>query len=334
MKPTIKDVAKLANVSIATVSRVINNSPLVTEETKRLVHRAIRELGYEPNALARGLVNRKTNTIGVLIPDVSNFFFSEVFKGMEDAAHQFGINVIICNTDMSKDRMLKYIKFLKEKQVDGVIFTSEPVTEEYRASFISLGVPVVLISTSDEEGTFSSVKVDDYQAAYDGVSYLISKGHTQIGMISGSFDDPIAGLPRYEGYKQAIADHGIPFSQDLVVTGNYRYEGGLESMKKLILLNPTMTAVFAASDEMAIGAMAAIQHLNKRVPEDISVLGFDNVKIAQMSFPGLTTVAQPLHQLGRRGVELLVESIDDPNKLPQQIFLPHTIVERKTVSFI
>ncbi|UFJ39593.1 LacI family transcriptional regulator [Brevibacillus humidisoli] len=334
---TIKDVARRANVSIATVSRVINNKPWASEKAKEKVWQAIRELGYEPNALARGLVSGKSNTIGVLIPDVSNLFFAEVFRGMEDAVHERNSNVFICNTDSDKRRMLRYIKLLKEKQIEGVIFTSEEVTEEYFEALQQLHVPVVLVATTASRHELPVVKVDDHQAVYEAVTYLIQSGHREIGMISGPLDDAIAGSPRYHGYQAALADHRIPCKTENVVFGDYRFHSGRRAIRELLARNPGLTAVFASSDEMAIGAMVEACKMGIAIPEQLSVMGFDNVRLAEMSNPALTTVAQPLYEMGYRAVELLFELIDQyqiEGKIDWSgptIKMNHQIVERESV---
>lgn len=339
-KSTIKDVAKHADVSIATVSRVINNSPLASAKARMKVMQAIKELGYEPNALARGLVSRKSNSIGVLIPDVSNFFFAEVFRGMEDAVHQNNSNVFICNTDANDERMLRYIKFLREKQVEGVIYTSEAVSKEHYDALQSLNVPVVLVATESQDYEIPAVKVNDYQAAKDAVRYLIKHGHREIGMISGPFSDKIAGLPRFQGYKDALEENGISFHEENVAIGDYRFDSGSKAIKELLHNNPNITAVFVSSDEMAIGSLVEASKLGFSLPDQLSIIGFDNVRISQMSNPALTTVDQSLYKMGFKGVEILFEMIlNSENQSKEQyngktIYIPHEIVERESVASI
>ena len=333
---TIKDVAKHANVSIATVSRVINGSSLASAESKRRVLKAIKELGYEPNALARGLVSRKSNTIGVLIPDVSNLFFAEVFRGMEDAVHQHNSNVFICNTDGNKERMLRYIKFLREKQVEGVIFTSEQVSEEYYEALKSLNVPVVLVATEDKTFHLPAVKVNDQLAVKDAISYLVRHGHKEIGLISGPLEDSIAGLPRYEGYRSALAEHGIPFKDINVAYGDYRFNSGRLALRELLQRNPDISAIFASSDEMAIGSIVEASKLGYQLPEQLSIIGFDNVRVSEMSNPALTTIDQSLYHMGYKGVDILFEMIESPeekiNYEGKTIYISHKIIERESVT--
>ncbi len=337
-KPTIKDVAKYAKVSIATVSRVINNSPLASEDSKRKVLKAIEDLGYQPNALARGLVSQKSNSVGILIPDVSNLVFAKVFRGMEDAVHQHDSNVFICNTDANKDRMLRYIKFLREKRVEGVIFTSEEVTEEYFEALKSLKVPVVLVATEAPKYKLPAVKVNDYQAVKDAINYLIKHGHKEIGMISGPLQDKIAGEPRYQGYKDALAENGISFYAENVTYGDYRFQSGRKGFKELISRNDAITAIFASSDEMAIGAIVEANKMGYKVPERLSVIGYDNVRLSEMSNPALTTIDQSLYNMGYKGAELLFDLIEKNQKQSidmytgETIYILHEIVERESVN--
>lgn len=329
---TIKDVAKYSNVSIATVSRVINGSPLASVDAKEKVMKAIKELGYEPNALARGLVSKKSNTIGILIPDVSNFFFAEVFRGMEDAVHEHNSNVFICNTDTDKERMLRYIKFLREKQVEGVIFTSEGVTEEYYEALKSLNVPVVLVATEANEYKLPAVKVNDKLAVKDAINYLIQQGHTQIGMISGPLDDVIAGLPRYEGYKEALVENGIEFNENYVEFGDFRFKSGREALRNLLSKNISITAIFVSSDEMATGAVVEATKMGYKLPEQLSIIGFDNVRISKMSNPALTTVDQSLYKMGKKGVEMLFDMIENDVDYHETFYIAHQIIERESVT--
>ncbi|MDR7071834.1 LacI family DNA-binding transcriptional regulator [Fictibacillus barbaricus] len=331
MNPTIKDVAKYANVSIATVSRIVNGLPGYTEDTKKKVQEAIEALGYQPNAIARGLINKRTQTIGVLFPEVSGMLSSEVLEGVENAAHDGGFSVIVCNTTSSGKRTVKYLRLLQEKRVDGIIFASENVKEEYYKIFQEMQVPVVLVSTASQFN-LPFVRVDDYEGAFRATEYLIQKGHKQIGMIGGSFEDPIAGVPRMKGFQDALEKHGLDFTdQQMTSNEGYRFQNGKESLPLLLDKLPLMTAVFAASDEMAIGAMAAAHQLGIRVPEELSIIGYDNLKIAEMCYPALTTVSQPLKEMGQSAGEILVKLIKGKEKEAESRYMPFTIVERQSV---
>jgi LacI family transcriptional regulator len=332
LNPTIKDVAKQANVSIATVSRIINGLPGYSEDTKKKVQEAIETLGYQPNAIARGLINKRTQTIGVLFPEVSGMLSSEVLEGVENAAHDGGFSVIVCNTASSGKRTVKYLRLLQEKRVDGIIFASEDVKEEYYKIFQEMKVPVVLVSTASSNYDLPFVRVNDFEGAFQATEYLINKGHEQIGMIGGRNQDPIAGVPRMKGFEEALQKHNLAFSEDHVTTNEgYRFQNGKESLPVLLKQLPNMTALFAASDEMAIGAMSAAHQLGIKVPEELSIIGYDNLKIAEMCYPALTTVSQPLKDMGQTAGEILVKLIKGDEKEAESRYMPFTITERQSV---
>lgn len=330
MNPTIKDVAERANVSIATVSRVVNHLSGYSEKTKKRVYQAIEEIGYQPNAIARGLINKRTHTIGVMFPSVSSMFSSDILHGVEDLAHHLNYSVVVCNTDSDGKRTMKYLQVLREKQVDGLIFSSEVLKEEYHSVLEKMRIPIVLTSSKTQYADVPHVKVDDYQASFDAVDYLISKGHRNIAMISGTKTDKIAGLPRVRGYKKALEKHRIPFRPDLLAYGDFMFDQGYIAMETLLKRAPDLTAVFAASDEMAVAAMAAAAKHGLRVPDDLSVMGYDDTKLAAMVYPPLTAIRQPLHDLGRIACKKLIHMIET-GEIEKNEIVPHSIVERQTV---
>ncbi|WP_074728182.1 MULTISPECIES: catabolite control protein A [Paenibacillus] len=332
---TIYDVAREAGVSMATVSRVVNNNPNVKPQTRKKVFEAIERLGYRPNAVARGLASKKTTTVGVVIPDISNSIFSEVARGIEDIANMYHYNIILCNADKKKDKEIRVINTLLEKQVDGLLFMGGAITEEHIEAFKTSSVPVVLCATADEQKTIPSVDIDHEKAAYDAVQLLIQKGHRQIAMISGTLQDPTNGYARYQGYKKALEEAGIPLREDYVRIGNYRYESGLEVTKYFMELDERPTAIFAATDEMAIGAIHALQDNGLKVPDDVSVISVDNIRMASMVRPQLTTVAQPMYDIGAVAMRLLTKLMNKETKDASeltQVTLPHDIIQRNSVA--
>lgn len=330
MNPTIKDVAQKANVSIATVSRVLNNLTGYSDKTKQKVNQAIKELGYQPNAIARGLINKRTQTIGVMFPKVSSAFSSDLLHGIDEFAHDSNYSVVVCNTDNDGKRTMKYLQLLREKQVDGIIFSSEVLSKEYYEVLESMKIPVVLVSSQTDFAKVPYVKVDDYQAVHDAIQYLISKGHRKIAMISGTKGDPIAGTPRVQGYRKALEANGIAFDSSRLVYGDFSFESGSRAMEALLRKAGEVTAVFAASDEMAIGALSAALKHGLNVPEDISIMGYDDLKPAQMVTPPLTTVRQPLYEMGKIASEKLIGMIETGEIAANRI-MAHSIVERQTV---
>ncbi len=331
MTYTIKDVARHANVSIATVSRIINNQVGYSEKTKKRVLDAIEELGYQPNAVARGLINKRTHTIGVLFPKLSSTLVTDLLSGIEKATHEAGSSVIVCHTESNGEKTMKYLQLLNEKRIDGIIFTSAPLLEEYYEYIKKMNVPVVLLSTETYAFPVPYVKVNDRHAAYTATQYLINKGHKKIGMLCGNIEDAVSGKPRFDGFKSALEDYHLPFDNNNVVFNkSFTFYDGAESLKILLKQVPDLTAVFAASDEMAIGAISSAYELGIKVPEELSIIGYDNLSIADMSTPPLTTVAQPLTEMGEMAAKLLFELLDSDKTVESRI-MPHKIVERKSV---
>ncbi|WP_096155548.1 MULTISPECIES: LacI family DNA-binding transcriptional regulator [Bacillus] len=333
MKPTIKDVAQKANVSIATVSRILNNQPGYSEKTKEKVLKVIEEMGFHPNGIARGLVNKRTKTIGVLLPNVTSSFTSKLLKGLEESAHENDYSMIVCNTDHNGKRTLDYLRVLGEKKVDGLIFVSQVVRDEYYKVMHSLGIPVVLVSSQSYKYPIPYVKVDDVQAAYQATSYLIQNGHTKLAMIGGDIEDELVGIPRLEGFKKALKDHGLQVNEKLIVHGDFGFSSGKRCMEQLVPYLTEFTAIFTASDDMAVGALSTAYAHNLKVPDDFSIVGFDNTNISEMSIPPLTTVAQPLWEMGSTAVEKIIEMIEKNHQIESSI-MSHTIVERETVKKI
>ncbi|MFD2612881.1 catabolite control protein A [Paenibacillus gansuensis] len=332
MTVTIYDVAREAGVSMATVSRVVNNNPNVKPQTRKKVFEAIERLGYRPNAVARGLASKKTTTVGVVIPDISNQIFAEVARGIEDIANMYHYNIILCNADKRKEKEIRVINTLLEKQVDGLLFMGGTVTEEHVQAFRTASVPIVLCATTDEQEAIPSVDINHEDAAYDAVTNLIQNGHKRIAMISGPLQDQSNGYARYQGYVRALEEAGISLNEDYVRIGNYRYESGVDMMKYFLELSERPTAVFGATDEMAIGAIHAIQDAGLKVPEDLSVISVDNIRMASMVRPQLTTVAQPMYDIGAVSMRLLTKLMKKEPVDNARVILPHEIIKRESVA--
>ncbi len=337
MTVTIYDVAREAGVSMATVSRVVNNNPNVKPQTRKKVFEAIERLGYRPNAVARGLASKKTTTVGVVIPDISNSIFSEVARGIEDIANMYHYNIILCNADKKKEKEIRVVNTLLEKQVDGLLFMGGAITDDHVQAFKTSSVPVVLCATADEKRLIPSVDIDHEKAAYDAVNVLIQNGHKNIAMISGTLQDPANGFARYQGYKKALEDAGIPLREEYVRVGNYRYESGLELTNYFLELPERPTAIFAATDEMAIGAIHTLQDRGLKVPDDVSVISVDNIRMASMVRPQLTTVAQPMYDIGAVAMRLLTKLMNKETKDTAeltQVVLPHEVIHRNSVAHL
>ncbi|SFI97424.1 catabolite control protein A [Thermoflavimicrobium dichotomicum] len=318
---TIYDVAREAGVSMATVSRVVNGNPNVKPATRKKVLDVIQQLGYRPNAVARGLASKKTTTVGVVIPDISNPFNAELTRGIEDIATMYHYNIILCNSDLKPLRELQLIETLLEKQVDGLLFLGSAITEEHRSIFNATPVPVVLAATHDEKNEIPYVNVDNIEAAKTATSVLISEGHKRIGFIGIQLTNSIQGYPRYLGYKKALEQHQLPFDETLIEIGNGRYQSGYEAMKKLLEKDPSISAVFAATDEMAVGAIHAIQDFGRSVPDDVSVMGCNNIPIASQVRPLLSTVSVPLYDIGAVAMRLLTKYMNNEEVETDQVIL-------------
>lgn len=322
---TIYDVAREAGVSMATVSRVVNGNPNVKPKTRKKVLESIQRMGYRPNAVARGLASKKTTTVGVVIPDISYSFFAELTRGIEDIANMYHYNIILCNSDLQKIKELQLIETLLEKQVDGLLYLGGEVTEEHRHIFSGASVPVVLAATRDEvDRSRPFVTIDQVQAAKDATQVLIEEGHQRIGLIGGPLTDPILGYPRYQGYKEALEEHGL-FEEQWVRIGNYRYPSGLQAATELLSIKDGPTAIFAVNDEMAVGAIHAAQDLGKQVPGNVSVIGFDNIPLAAQVRPLLSTVSVPMYDIGAVAMRLLTKYMNDEPIEENQVLLPYRL---------
>ncbi|SNR95088.1 transcriptional regulator, LacI family [Anaerovirgula multivorans] len=324
----IKDVAEHAGVSVATVSRVLNNSDSVKPDTFQKVMAVIEEMGYKPNAIARSLKVKNTKTIGIMIPDISSHFYPEVVRGIEDVANMYEYNVVLCNTDLKREKELKYLDVLTEKQSDGIIYMSNIITDQLADSFQNLKIPVVLISSEYEE--LPTVLIDNVAASNEMVKYLIQKGHKRIGMIAGQRNDYIAGISRVKGYYKALEEAGIPLEESLLVYGNYRFKSGYEGGKKLLTQENRPTAIFCASDEMALGVIRAATELKLSMPTDLAVAGFDNIDMAEKICPSLTTIAQPMYEMGAVGMRLLTKILNKETIQQSKVILNYALIERES----
>lgn len=332
MQPTIRDVARQAGTSVSTVSRVLTGQGPVAEETRQRIADAIKTLGYQPNALARGLVQKRTFTIGVVLPDVANPFCAEVLRGMGDVAAAHRFHLLLVNADLSIAKEAEGIAVLREKQVDGLIYTSGMVTENHHEIFRRLGRPVVLAATFDPDGALPAVLVDSRRGAQLAMDHLISLGHRRIGVVNGPQTDLVAGAPRWQGYQEAAQARGVTLAPQWVAEGDYKLESGYWAMDRILNQKEQPTAVVAASDLMAIGAVNAILDRGLRVPEDISVVGFDNIWLAGAVRPPLTTVAQPMYDMGAKAVALLAQAIAGQGEPATQWIQPHLVIRGSTAS--
>lgn len=305
---TIRDVAERADVSVATVSHVINETRPVSDELRQRVLAAMDELGYQPNALARSLRRQRTSTLGLIIPDTNNPYFAEVARGVEQVAFERDFTVILCHSDYSVKRELQYVDVLRAERAAGVIWI--PATEncEPAKRLAEYGVPLVVLDRRVPEVQCLSVLADNFRGGYIATEHLIGLGHHRIGCIAR----PVGlshSQDRILGYQAALRDHSLPDDESLIAKGGFRLENGRKATFCLLDMEPPPTAIFAYNDIMAIGALRAVHERGLRVPEDFSVVGFDDIPQAAFTCPALTTVSQPKLDMGCRGAELLLDLI-------------------------
>lgn len=325
---TIHDVAKLAKVSIATVSRVMSGSDPVNPQTQKRVLEAMEKLNYKPNGLARNLRSLRAKMIVALMPDIKNPFFSEVIRGIEDGARAAGYNVLIGSTEGDVNRENEYIQLLEENRADGVILTTALIDRKF-VEEVAKRSPTVLACEYVPGSDIPTVSIDNESAARKITKHLLSLGHTRIAHITGP-SKVILSQARLNGYIQALHQHGIIEEELLIQEGNFTLQSGYNCARKLLSINELPTAIFAASDEMAIGAMKAARDRGLRVPKDISIVGFDDIDISSFMQPPLTTIYQPRYDIGRHSVELLLKILRGEELEQTQIVLEDSLIIRES----
>lgn len=330
MNITIYDVAREANVSMATVSRVVNGNPNVKPATRKKVLEVISRLGYRPNAVARGLASKKTTTVGVIIPDISSTVFADLARGIEDIATMYKYNIILSNSDQNKEKEFRLLNTMLGKQVDGIVFMGGNISEEHVEEFEKSPVPIVLAGSIEQTGKVPSVNIDYEQAVFDAVTSFIEKGHKEIGFVVGPLHEPINEENKMNGYRRALQEAGLDYREELVVEGDYTYDSGIEAFEKFLELDQKPTAIFVASDEMALGVIHGAEDKGYKVPDDFEVISSDNTRLALMVRPQLTTIVQPLYDIGAVAMRLLTKLMNKEKVAEQTVILPHRIEIRNS----
>ncbi|PKR77925.1 transcriptional regulator [Halalkalibacillus sediminis] len=324
---TIKDVAKEANVSVATVSRVLNQSGYVNNNTKKRVEQAIERLDYQPNSVARSLFKKESKTIGFIVPDISNPFFPMLVRAAEDYLNKKGFTIILCNSDEEIEKEQEYLNVMKQKYVDGVIAVSNHLTKEQVESY---PMPIVALDRPIE-GDIPSFSVDNRAGGVMATEYLKEIGCRKIAHIRGP-EQVLNATERYKGYVDVVGNEKW-FSSSLVVHGEYDKKIATQVAKKLLQEQPDIDGVFAGNDMMALGVLKAAEELELHVPEDVAVIGFDGIDLTEMTSPELSTISQPLFDVGTKAAMALVDMIQGRNLSETKNLFPLTLMKRQSTIF-
>jgi LacI family transcriptional regulator len=331
---TIRDVAKQAGVSISTVSRVVNQSTPVDPVTSARVREAIAALGYRPNLLARSFRRRVTHTIGLVVPDNSNPFFAELARVIEDEGFAAGYSVILCNSDLSETKQATYVGALLAKRVDGLIIVSSGLIptdsgSDVMGSILEANVPCVAIDRDLGDMTVDQVLVDNEQGGALAADYLYGLGHRRFAYVAGPSDlTPSAG--RIAGFRRRLERIGAEVAVVRALPGNGRHDGGVQAARSLVDLGLDVTAAFVFNDLTAIGMIGALHRCGCRVPADLSIIGFDDIPQAGTGIPALTTIAQPVFEMGKASVRLLLDRIARRDAPHQRLVFPTELIERES----
>jgi LacI family transcriptional regulator len=329
---TMKDVAQRARVSVSTVSHVLNGTRKVSEGTRGDVLAAVEELSYRPNLLAKGLKTRRTYTIGLLISDIQNSFFTSVVRGVEDEALSRGYHLFLCNTDEDPEREDEYITELAKKRVDGLMVAPSARRGDHVGRLRDEGVPFVFVDRDVEGVDADVVSVDNRAGMRLIAEHLVGLGHRRIAMISGPLDKA-SGYERHLGLRDALADLGVELEDSLVRFGDFRTSSGREGARELLGFPSPPTALVTANNQMTLGALLTINEMGLGVPGDVSVVGFDDPEWAPLTGPPLTTLAQPTYEMGVRAAEMLLDRIETgPGEESRKVLLEPWLVVRESTA--
>jgi LacI family transcriptional regulator len=326
--PTLLDVAKRAGVSSMTVSRVVNGSPLVSPETRARVEEALAETGYMPNTLARSLRSKRTDTIALLLPDMTNPFFMTLAQGVESAVREAGVTMILANSDEKEDEELRLIRVLLQRQVDGLLVVPAGVGTAGGRLCQEQGVPLVHVDRRTEHHDVDVVRADSETGSLELGRLLVSLGHRHMAILTGP-SSVLMAVDRATGFRRAVVgEAGLP--EPRVIHGAFAIDSGRGMATEAMRTTPRPTALFAANNFIALGVLHALKELGLRVPEDVAVVGFDDLPEAMVIFPFLTVAAQPAFEIGRQGVSMLLDRLADPARPRREVILPTRLVVRES----
>ncbi len=330
MTVTIYDVAREASVSMATVSRVVNGNQNVKPATRKKVLDVIERLEYRPNAVARGLASKKTTSVGVIIPDISNNLYAELTRGIEDIATMYRYNIILANSDQNEQKELELLNTMLGKQVDGIVIMSDHVTDAVAQIINHSPVPIILAGSIADNTQTASVNIDYFQAVYEAINVFIEKGHKHIAFVSGPLEYTINGQYKLLAYKKALQDAGIELNEAFIDSNDGTYDEAMISWETLSSLDVAPTAIFAGSDEIAIGLVHGALDAGKSVPQDVEIISFENSKLARMVRPQLTSVVLPLYDIGAVAMRLLTKLLNKEVVIEKHVILPHRLEIRNS----
>ncbi|GJH42912.1 substrate-binding domain-containing protein [Pasteurella canis] len=326
---TMKDIARIAQVSTSTVSHVINNSRFVSDEIRTKVLNVVQELNYTPSALARSLKVKETKTIGLLVTATNNPFFTEVVSGVEQYCNQHNYNLILSNTEGNTERLRNNLQTLIQKQVDGLLLMCSDSRIQIGKD-LNVNLPFVIMDWWPTEESADKIFENSEYGGYLATKALIDKGHRHIAIITGNLKKSLAHN-RLNGYKRALAEANIPLRSELIIESHFDFEGGMVGMEKVLAITPRPTAVFACSDSIAFGAYQTIWRQGLTIPQDISIIGYDNITLAQYMSPPLSTINQPKAELGKLAVETLLQRIKNPSEIHRTLLLQPELILRESI---
>lgn len=336
---TLKDIAAKTNLSISTVSIILNNrASRIPKSTRDIVIKAAKDLNYRPNQLAVGLVTKRTKTLGLIVPDIRNNFFSSLSKGIEDEARQHGWTVILCNSNDSHERDVEYIEMLTGKGVDGILYCMSADTnldnfkekysliEKYNIKFLILDR---YLDFPQDYPKIDIISLNHFEGGYSAAKHLIDLGHKKIACVTGP-QDLSESNERLRGYKKALSDNNIEYDDNLIIEGNYHMEAGISAIDRLIGQN--FTAIFAFNDMMAYGVLKALKNYNLSIPNDVSVVGYDDIYLSEILEIPLTTIHQPVELMGRGATKYFIDIIDGKDDVEEVAFYSPELIIRKSTS--
>jgi LacI family transcriptional regulator len=331
MEVTIEDVAERAGCSVSTVSRVVNHTSYVTPELTERVWAAVEELDYRPSAIARSLRGKHTRTLGMIVPDSSNPFFAEISWGIEDVCFKRGYSVILCNSDQDSAKERAYIDMLTEKWADGIVFVAAGSHADYLQAVSQKKAPVVVVDRELEAIECDCVLTDNWSGGQQATDHLIEQGHERIACITGP-SDVTPSRDRVHGYEGALTAAGLEVRTEFIRRGDFHPPSGYCLARELLSLPRPPTAIFACNDLMALGVIRAANELGLSIPQEVAIVGFDNIALASYSSPPLTTVAQQTRYMGQLAARLLIDRIDNRKRPPKRHVLETKLVVRQSSS--